>query len=160
MGPVARKMATLWQADMGLAGNVPRRPGVFEKLRGKKVDNGWGWGILTSMTEGMIAPLIEIGVLTVDLMATSEGEALMGVESFKKAFPGAKTRHVRAYMRVREALCEYTGDDNRPARLKEAVTVHARRCADTFKEAWSKITANRDAGNRGTEVTIRRRKKR
>ena len=147
MGPVARKLSTVWQAGMGLAGNLPQRPRTLTALRGKKVDNGWGWGIMTQLTDAQIAPLIDIGALTIDLMATRNGEALMGVADFSKAFKGAKARHIRAYRKVREALCVYTGNEDRPATLLEANTVQARRSQDTFREAWERISGERGQEN-------------
>jgi hypothetical protein len=67
-----------------------------------------------------VTPLIELGALTLDLLTTAQGTALMGIVGFKSAFPKTKAVHVKAMLAAREALCEVTTDDNKPAELAEA----------------------------------------
>jgi len=65
MGPVARKQTTAWEAGLELGGAVKQRPGVLRDLKGKRVDNGSGWGIQLTLRESDATPLIELGVLTI-----------------------------------------------------------------------------------------------
>ena len=120
MGPVARKLTTTWEAGLEIGGAIEQRPGVLRDLKGKRVDNGWGWGIQRTLRESDATPLIELGVLTLDFITTPQGTALMGVEGFKRKFPKAQARPVRSLMKAREALCVETADDNRSAPLAEA----------------------------------------
>jgi len=120
MGRVARKLTTAWEAGMEIAGAVNPRPGIMRDLKGKRVDNGWGWGMQRTLQEDDVAPLIEVGALTLDLLTTAQGTALMGIVGFKSAFPKTKAVHVKAMLAAREALCEVTTDDNKPAELAEA----------------------------------------
>jgi len=78
MGPVARKSTTAWEAGLTIAGSVGPRPLIIQNLKGKRVDNGCGWGIQRTLRESAVTPLVELGALTLDLLTTAQGTALMG----------------------------------------------------------------------------------
>ena len=89
------------EAGLEIGGAVKQRPSVLRDLKGKKVDNGWGWGMQRTLGEADATPLIELGILTLDCITTPQGTAMMGVEGFKRKFPTAKARHVRSLMKAR-----------------------------------------------------------
>jgi ribonuclease HI/exonuclease III len=119
MGPVARKVATAWQAGIQLGGAVPPRPGLIGSIAGKSTVD-WDWGILRKLTESDIVPLLDMGVLTLDMLTTPDGGSIMSIDAFKQVYPKVKGAHVAALRKLREALCETSLDDSRPAKLKEA----------------------------------------
>jgi ribonuclease HI len=160
MGPVARKLTTAWEAGIEIGGAVGQRPGVLRDLKGKRVDNGWGWGVQRTLQEPDVTPLIELGVLTLDYITTPQGTALMGVDGFKRKFPKAKARHVRSLMKAREALCVETSDDNKPAPLAEATKPTPPK-AHPLKRSWQALESGPDAAAQPPiEVSLRGQRKR
>mmetsp|Transcript_15620 Transcript_15620/g.37891 ORF Transcript_15620/g.37891 Transcript_15620/m.37891 type:complete len:350 (+) Transcript_15620:89-1138(+) len=78
----------------------------------------------------------------------------MGVEGFRRAFPKARAVHVKALKAMRDALCEVTMDDNKPATLSKT----ARRTPpkdNPLKRAWLEHEENGHAAEPATiEVTL------
>jgi len=139
---------------------VNPRPSIMRDLKGKRVDDGWGWGMQRTLREGDVTPLIELGALTLDLLTTAQGTALMGIEVFKRAFPKAKSVHVKAMLAAREALCETPTDDNKPAELAEAAK-HTGPQSNPLKRAWKAWDGQNPtaAAGQGVELTLQTCKK-
>jgi hypothetical protein len=155
MGPVARNLTTAWEAGLEIGGAVKQRPGVLRDLKGKRVDNGWGWGTQRTLRESDATPLIELGDLTLDFITTPQDTALIGVDGFKRKFPKAKARQVRSLMKAREALCLVTAHDNKPATLAEA-TKHTPRKTNPLKRSWRAQKKGSDAAEQTPfEVALR-----
>ena len=114
-----------------------------------------------TLREADVTPLIELGALTLDILTTAQGTALMGgIEGFKRAFPKAKSIHVKALLAAREALCEITTDDNKPAKLAEAAN-HTGPQSNPPNRAWKALDGHNptEAAEQGIELTLQNHKK-
>ena len=132
MGPTARKLTVAWQAGLSIGGDIQKRPNVIERTKGKMIDNGWDWGILTELQESDVTPLIDIGIDDLEDITTGDGTHIVGTRSFTLQHPKAKQKHIRALHKIREGICEYTHDPDKPARIKDAAG-----CIKPSASPWS-----------------------